>query len=135
MRLLEKLASEEGFYKSEMQLVVSQLQKDLFVDIDTMPEHIQKRLEAAHVETFLSHRVPHHVYSSELLSSLRQSQTEADRLTQESTVQLAHFRVSSQRLTEERDSLSVQLQAYLQQPHLHAEVADQLRSEVLPTVD
>lgn len=56
--MIEKLASEEGRYKDEMQLIVHQLRTDLFTPLLALPPALQALIQAAHLEGFLSPLVP-----------------------------------------------------------------------------
>lgn len=131
LQLLEKLASEDGFYRPEMQLVVTQLQHDLFCDLSALPESVQKAVGKTHLEAYLTRRVPYHVVADamvELVQSLDSSLKGAAAQQQANSTE--HQR-SLQSLHAEVESLEKQLRAALEVPQLHEGRAQQARTEVL----
>ena len=78
LELLERVANESQYYRSELQLVVRHLRQDLFAETQNLPSEVQRAVETSHVEAFLSRLVPLHCLVSVLLSLNQSLHQEAD---------------------------------------------------------
>ena len=130
LQLLEKLAAEDGFYKPEMQLVVSQLHHDLSCDISSLPESIQAALGQSYLEAYLSQRVPFHCVAEVAVLMVQRLQDSLKEKEEEFAEREEQWRTQVEQKDGEVELMGVKVREALEKPKECEGEIEQMKGEV-----